>query len=554
MSIKMAMAASVLSLSVSAAFASVPLKENSYDDFHFNGQLTIPYGDFSSTIKYVESLNLGITQAPSSYIPGPWDPQFPNEADSGLSDFEASLTAAYLDNVNSLELARYLSMYHLSIYLKQQGLTVEAVKRNILAQYYLSRVIELSDQKVLWAEKARSIIAEKLHHLIIESGDITTESSPSHDDFINSFNYVESNRYQAIDALFADFIESPNNAMTVAYLTAANIWIGGEANYDDPVILQGFVFSSYFASLSLLMAEDLEQRWEIDPDNNERLRLASILGGWSIPARRWIAKLHGDEQAIATLDEEHDLWLEHNAAFHSLSVGLMFFDEPEHLLEGWQAWFSGFTHCQEVAGLRSCPDRPRISFNQIGFTLGAVDYLIKLGDFDTANMFLAWKYAPFLSYDFWDLGQEAWDYRMSNMNEMSELYSNANPDDDPVNFLSKEHKWGPDTITCQACHQAQSRHWTEQEKDNVLPPHESVASLGNWPEMTTSWLSSSSDASGNCAGAAVWDVEKVYKRGDIVISQAGKYRAKWWTQASDPIKSGAWGDWEFIAFCSSGVY
>ncbi|MCE2572842.1 carbohydrate-binding protein [Motilimonas eburnea] len=551
MSIKMALSASLLALSVSTAFADEPLQLSSYDDFHFNGQLTIPYREFSNTLQYLEGLNLG-EQPASQYLPGPWEANLPNEADAGLSEFEQALTAAYLDNVNDLVLTRYLALYHLSAYLNEQELTITAVKRNILAQYYLSRVMELSEQQVEWAEQARAIIAAKLHHHVVEAGPFTTQASASHEEFITSFNYVEANRYQAIDSLFTDFIAAPNNAMTVAYLTAANIWAGGEANYDDPAILQGFIFSSYFASLSLYMAEDLEQRWNVDPINHQRLRLAPILGGWSIPARRWLAKLHGDDMAVETLDQEHNIWLEHNAAFHSASVGLMYFDEPEHVLAGWQAWYAGFVHCQEVAGLRSCPDGPRMSFNQIGFTLGAIDYLIKLGDFNTANMFLSWKYAPFLGFDLWDLGKEAWDYRINNMDEMFALYNNADPSDDPVNFLSKQHKWGPDTITCQACHQAQSRQWSEEEKAKVTLPHESVASLGNWPKMTTSWYASSSDNSGNCDGVATWQAETVYKRGELVIAQAGKYRAKWWTQASEPLHAGPWGDWEFVAFCASG--
>ncbi|AUX44221.1 hypothetical protein SOCE26_056850 [Sorangium cellulosum] len=427
-----------------------------------------------------------------------YETYIPSTAVQHVPPLERALLDTYLSNPDDAVLARILGAYHVHASRKERrGTTVAQVKHDIYASYFLSRAVDLGAGD-RWIPRALADAESRLRRAggpglipMIEEG------LPSHLGFIDAFNYDEGNRHVAVDGLLREFIRQPNNLMTNAYLAASNIWVGGEAAYNDATMLYSFLLSSYFVVRAVQMAEVVENAWLEDPENNPQFRLSSILGGWAIPARRWLASIHRDTEAVRALDEEHRYWLAINRAFHSASIGLMMFDEPENLMEGFGAWMAGFEHCQEVPGVRSCIDRPKMTFNRLSFTLGGVDYFLKAGQLDLAQYFLSVRRDPALALDFgyedWDLGREGWEHRENNLTAIAALYSNGDPGDDPTNFLLKSHKWGPNTIVCQTCHQTQSRVWSEEviEQYRYEPAHEDVAVVGEWPAITTTWYGAS---------------------------------------------------------------
>lgn len=416
-----------------------------------------------------------------------YETHLPRNSQPEISEFEKLLVSAYLDDSSDVILAKFLAIYHFSQTRGWRNVSGETVKHLIYAEYFLNRVQNLGASRP-WTRALLRRVVRKIDRIADSDDDIDlTENHLAHAGFLEAFNYNEGNRYEVVDSLFEDFIVNPNNIVTNAYLTASNIWVGGEADYEDPTVLYSFILSAYFSVRTVSMAQGLQSAWVENPEENQRFRLAPILGGWTVPARRWLAILHNDSAAVAILDDEHREWLGVNAAFHSASVGLMFFDEEENFLEGLMAWNAGNEHCREVADLRSCPDRPRFSFNILSFLLGQVDYLLKLGDKGTASFMLSFRYAPFLQFDNWTLGQEAWLHREQNLDAIVELYQNDDLTDDPAHFGLKTRKWGPSTITCQTCHQVQNRFWTEEEKAEVWMPSEDVWAVPSWPAVTTSW-------------------------------------------------------------------
>ncbi|WP_437668800.1 hypothetical protein [Sorangium sp. So ce131] len=417
-----------------------------------------------------------------------------------VPSYERILLNAYLDDPGDADLARILGAYH---FLRSQpgrrGVTTDQVKHGIYASYFLHRAVDLGAGE-RWITYALGEAEARLRR--VEKPYLTPvleENLPSHLFFIDAFNYHEGNRHLAVDSLLSEFIRQPNNLATNAYLGASNIWVGGEAPYNDPTILYSFLLSSYFVVRAVEMAEVVENAWLEDPESNPQFRLSSILGGWAVPARRWLALVHGDAEAVRALDAEHRLWLSINRAFHSASVGLMMFDEPENLAEGFGAYMQGFEHCAEFPGVRSCIDRPKMTFNRLSFLLGAVDYALKVGQLDLARGLLSarWDVSMDFGYESWFLGQEAWEHREDNLTAIAALYANGDPGDDPTNFLLKSHRWGPNTITCQTCHQTQGRVWPEEviEQYRYEPAHEDVAVVGDWPEITTTWYGASLPAS-----------------------------------------------------------
>lgn len=418
----------------------------------------------------------------------------PNNAPApSLPIVERSLLVTYLGNPNNARHAAGLGAIHYQKFLlkRKQKNRGDTIRHGIIATYFFERSIKLDKSSKLFVGIPLADISLYLKQQLPASSKPTYHQDVAHDFFIEAFNYHEENRYIAVDLLLQDLANNPHNTLTSAYLTASNIWLGGEAGYDDPSILYHFILSSYFSVRTVAMARKMEELWKKNPNKYSRFRLAPILGGWTVPARRWLAKLHGDTGAVNALDEEHRHWLALNRVFHSASVGLMLFPENENFLEAFNAWDAGNIHCQEIPDMNACQSLAKFSFNNIAFFGGQVDFFIKAGMFDYAQYFLStWKHVPPFAYNDWDLGRKLWEHREQNMFAMHELFNNDNPNDDPVHMLLKRHKWGPDTITCQLCHQAQSRVWTEEQKSIVYYPHESVATINNWPLQTTTWIGS----------------------------------------------------------------
>ncbi|WP_042144948.1 MULTISPECIES: hypothetical protein [unclassified Pseudoalteromonas] len=413
----------------------------------------------------------------------------PNKTKVVFSSFEKSVLSLYLENPNELYFAEVLAIYHLNRslldYSAEKG---QAVKHTILAKYFLNRAIHLGQEKT-WAQSLIVLLDHRFDPYLNSDEVPFSEETDAHLAFIKSFNYEESDRYSVIDGLLTEFTQTPNNILTNTYLTSSNIWIGGEAEYEDPNIIYSFIVSSFFSIRAVEMAEKMEIDWSNNPNTGKKFRLSNILGGFAVPARRWLAKLHGDESVVNLLDEEHRQWLKINRAFHSFTVGLMLFDENKNFTEGYDAWMAALDHCSEKPNFRSCIDRPRLSFNRIGYLLGAIDFFMKNGELNKAKTFLTYRYLPSFEFNNWDLGRAAWKHREENFDQIAELYINQDPNDDPTHFQLKSHKWGPNTITCQTCHQAQSRIWSEDDINTIqLPDNGSVPTIGNWPLITTTWF------------------------------------------------------------------
>ncbi|NOJ17923.1 chitinase C-terminal domain-containing protein [Vibrio jasicida] len=54
----------------------------------------------------------------------------------------------------------------------------------------------------------------------------------------------------------------------------------------------------------------------------------------------------------------------------------------------------------------------------------------------------------------------------------------------------------------------------------------------------------------DCAPLEVWDSSKVYNGGDQVQHEGNAYKARYWTQNSNPAQAGEWGEWENLGACS----
>lgn len=414
----------------------------------------------------------------------------PHESQVGLPPLESALLNSYLNNPNSVHLSRALAAYHVlklphwlaTLYGKDRK-SVRSVKHAVYALYFLRRAQHLGSGEP-WLARAEAQISDQL--LLWLPTDIAIDKSEgreAHTYFLESFNYKEANRYLATDMLFQDLLENPTNLTTNAYIIASNIWNGGEADYDDPTILYSMVMSSYLAQRAIPLYQMAQQAWEEDPENNQQFRLTTLLGGWTVPARLWLAKLHGDNDTVELLDAEHREWFAINPYFHSASIGWMLFDDPQKVMEGFQSVIS----VMGCADNRSCMDRPRFSFNLLSYLLLVTDYSLKLGDAGTASYVLSFRYSPFFDYDSWLLGQEAWEHRENNMMEIMASYQNDDPRDDPTTASLKSHKWGPNTITCQLCHQAQAREWSDEDKAAIIYPSEAHGYVGNWPTRLVDW-------------------------------------------------------------------
>ncbi|PFG58269.1 chitinase (glycosyl hydrolase family 18) [Vibrio sp. ES.051] len=61
----------------------------------------------------------------------------------------------------------------------------------------------------------------------------------------------------------------------------------------------------------------------------------------------------------------------------------------------------------------------------------------------------------------------------------------------------------------------------------------------------------SSYAAVDCAPLEVWESSKVYNGGDQIQYEGSAYKARYWTQNSNPAQSGEWGEWETLGACDS---
>ncbi|WP_158587076.1 carbohydrate-binding protein [Motilimonas pumila] len=465
-----------------------------------------------------------------------------------LSEFEFRVLTAYLDKPDDKVLAQFLAFYYLQdSLLKRRNVSGTQLKNSILADYFLNRVDDLYATEP-WTERLKNRNEKKLNRYFnLEKAITYNEDHQAHLDFYNTFNYQEGERFQVAAALLDDFVNDPTNVFTGFLIKASNTWIGGETDFDDPSILHNFVIASYFSKHTIDRAQQMEQNWLQDPAN-DRFRLAPILGGLSVLDRGWLARVHQDQDAISALTDEHRLWREIHPLFHAFTVGLDFFEANDKFMEGFFAWGTALsTNCPEI---RTCMDRPRFSFNILGMIVGYVDYLTKLGALEDARNLLQWQYAPQLEFNNWTLGQEAWQHRVDNLDAIAALYHNDDPSDDPNFFFVKTKKWGGKTSTCQTCHQAQERHWSDEDKATVIPHIDDILTIENWPLVSTTWYGAIKQP---CHSLPQWQSKQSYQQGDLVQLNGVQYQAKWWTYAEWPAHSGQWDVWQAIGSCDASL-
>jgi hypothetical protein len=421
----------------------------------------------------------------------------PHATQSALSGSERALLVAYLDAPNDVVLARFLAVLHLRDSLLARGNrapTGQAFRHSILANYFLDRVIELSGRQS-WTDalRARNLA---LMAQVMAKGDAATaeEDHAAHAKFLEAFNDKEDQRYAAADQLIDDYVAQPKNTYTSFLLTAVNAWNAGEADHADPTALYHFIEGAFFSRQTMVLAKEMEDRWKAQPATQVRFRMSRLLGGFSVVQRRWLAKLHGDRQAITTMDDEHRQWRLLHRSFHAFTLGLEFFDESENFAEGMAAYADGFTHCKEMPTARPCGIAPRYSHNSMAFVLGYVDFLLKAGQVSQARGMLSLRTSPAPVAKDWPqftYGHSEWTWREDNLQQIADAYETGDVSKTPVHFFKKSRKWAEPTQTCQACHQVQATQWTPDQKLVNPPMPEELLTVGTWPALTTNWYGSS---------------------------------------------------------------
>lgn len=431
-----------------------------------------------------------------------YETELPHTLQAPISHSERRLIRRYLDSPSDARHAGALAVLHLSrIRHAAPFRPSERLRHQILALYFSNRLVDLGAERP-WVSEARTSLTQNLDAALASASPVMRqETHAAHRYFRQAFHLNrEEDRYTSLRWLLADVLAEPNNVYTSFAIAANTLWLGGEADYDDPTALYDFVIGSFFSLRTIALARRLEADWLRDPETGARFRLASILGGFSVLQRRWLAKVHGDPVAVAALDHEHELWTRIHPAFHGFTYGLSFFEEPEHFEEGFRAWVDSFAFCSEVPTLRTCSDLPRFYFNLLSFQLGSIDFLLKRGDIEQARGLLGFRHARDVPTNFgvsdqaaryqdWTLGQDAWEHRERNFDAIAALYQNS-PDDAPTHFFLKRKKWGGSTITCQSCHQTQAKQQSSDDMDAIQVTPEEVATIGEWPAVSTTWYGS----------------------------------------------------------------
>lgn len=423
----------------------------------------------------------------------------PNTVQPPNPALEKLLLTAYLDAPGDLQIVKLLALYHLPQSLlnplrRQESTLGVALEHTILSLYFVNRAKDLG-ASVPWIDLALPGLQAQIDGLFKRSEKISLdEYHPAHTYYRQVFHGgQEQNRYKALEKLLQDVAREPRDVYTSFALMTFNLWIGGEAHFDDPTILNNFVLGSFFQIRAFDMSHELELAWNRDPQHFTRFRMAAELGGFGLLERRWLAKVHGDQNAVQLIDEEHRQWWRIQPAIHSFSLGLPFFDEPEHFQEGFDVYFSAYAFCAAVP-VRTCSNLPRFPFNLLSFLLGLVDFKLKAGDLEGARQLLNYRFDPSeaVNWSQWSVGRASWLHREDNLDAIFALYQNDNPADDPVNFETKRHKWGETTTVCQECHETQDKPQSlaEIEAPQTLPPPQ-TSSVGDWPPVTTAWYGAS---------------------------------------------------------------
>ena len=433
-----------------------------------------------------------------------YETKLPHTTQAPASPEERLLVTAYLDAPANVSTIEALALAHLAAIgapgaPPRSGASLEHA---VLALYFVDRLADLGRRDAWILQASRDVGGALRRALPIPQNISLDEDHPAHVYYRASFHQgQEQNRYAALTGLLDDIVRDPGDVYTSFAIAANNLWVGGEADFADPTVLYNFVLGSYFSVRTISMAKQLETDWMADPAQATRFRLATILGGFSVLQRRWLAVLHGDTKAVDAIDEEHRQWLPIQPAFHGFTYGLTYFEDPQRFQDGFAALVASFAFCQDTPGVRTCSDLPRFYFNLLSFELGFVDFQLRNGDVAGAKQTLQFRFQTAIPTNYgitdevarfqdWSIGQEPWLHREKYADQIAAVYQ-AHPADGPANFEMKKRKWGTSTITCQECHETQGAQQTQAAFDEIQLPPPAVASVGTWPAVSTTWYGAS---------------------------------------------------------------
>ncbi|ACE82932.1 hypothetical protein [Cellvibrio japonicus] len=417
----------------------------------------------------------------------------PHNSQQHIPKSESAILVAYLDNPNNVNLAKINAAYHLLV-LQVNGLAhgknvkvkIDSLKRAIYAQYFLHRAKRLG-AKDAWINNSIKETNRLLKKWLPQEGKLDfAEQTHAQLFFFRSFTLNEADRYKADHLLLEEILEKPRNLLTNMYVSAVNLWNGSEADYADPTMLYSYIICSYFAERIEALAQQAQSKWIQNPSKNPLFRVVTSIGGFTLPARRWLAKLHKDENTVNRIDEEMLEWLEIYPEFYAWPATVIPMQEPDKFYFAVNGYLAGVQKCTTTPS-RVCGNTNRGPFNVISFHLLGMDLALRLGDMGWFNTLLTFENVPEFHYNTWYLKHEAWDIRKANVEDISTRYHNDDPSDDPVNAFIKTQKWGVSS-TCQSCHQNQGLYVSDADRD-AIPARlgEDRLYIPNWPAYTATW-------------------------------------------------------------------
>lgn len=167
-----------------------------------------------------------------------YETQLPHTTQPQISRLEKCLLIAYLDRPDDTRTATLLAIHHLEKSLLRSNQSAEkgsALEHTIIALYFLNRM-EDAGSTAPWVGPVLRMTQAAVDRVFNAAQPITLDENHSAHLFYRQTFHLnqEQNRYLALQGLLEDFYAEPRNVYTSFVLTANNLWVGGEADRDDP--------------------------------------------------------------------------------------------------------------------------------------------------------------------------------------------------------------------------------------------------------------------------------------------------------------------------------
>lgn len=415
----------------------------------------------------------------------------PHASTPKLSKAEAAILIAYLDNPNSATHAKINAAFNIlqlqkELFISYKGKNVGAVKRAVYSLYFLHRAKKLG-AKDRWIANSIKELDTFLKKSLPTSTKLDfSEQTYAQNFFLTAFTKNEADRYIAENLLIEELLEKPTNLLTNLYVAGVTLWNGSEASYADPTMLYSYILSSYFSVRTESLSKLAQDRWLKAPATNPLFRDTPTVGGFTIPSRRWLAKLHKDDHVVADLDHSLFQWLPIYPEFYSWPAAVLRMQEPGNLTSSYEGYTAGIQKCTSNP-TRNCENTPRAPFNIISFVFLGMDLALRMNDrssFDNQSFI---EYYPPANYNTWYLMQEPWSIRKANADSIIARHNNDDSSDNPVNAFVKVQKWGVSS-TCQSCHQAQGYYVSDSDLFSIPPKlSDDILYIRNWPTYSSTW-------------------------------------------------------------------